>query len=340
MRSKVHILTTGGTIGHRSAEDGIAVMDFDPGRLASDIGLPDIDLEFREILQKGSMDIVPDDWTIIATATARLISEVPRGIVILHGTDTMHYTASALSFMLRDLSLPVVLTGSMRPGGDPGSDSLANLRDAICVAAHSDLAEVCVVFSADVKRTKGVIIRGARARKIHSYAINAFDSINIPPIGYVQDGKIALTELKANRRNSSKLRLATDLDQNVGLIKLHPAMTPKMLARNLHGVSGAVLEGTGVGHIKTDLQEVVARFNRPTVISTQAVYGGERLGLYDVDRYILDIPNIIPVRDMNSDTALVKLMWALKQDGDVRSIMQLNIAGEVSDFASIGPERE
>ena len=285
------------------------------------------------------MDIVPDDWKAIATATADVVSKEPRGVVILHGTDTLHYTASALSFMLRDLSLPVVFTGSMIPGGDIGSDFLANLRDAICVAAHSDLAEICVVFSADVKRAKGVIIRGSRARKVHSYAINAFDSINVPPIGYVQDGKIALTELKTNHRNSSKLRLTTELDRNVVLIKLNPAVTPEMLTQNLRAASGAVLEGTGIGHIKTDLQDVVARFSKPAVISTQTIYGGERLGLYDVDRYILGIPNIIPAGDMNSDTALVKLMWALKQNGDIKSIMQSNIAGEISDFASIRPER-
>jgi L-asparaginase type I len=310
-------------------------MNADPKELVAAIGLPDINLEFKAILRKGSMDIMPDDWKIIAAATADAISHQSIGVVILHGTDTMHYTASALSFMLQDLGVPVVLTGSMIPGGDTGTDALPNLRDAIRVAAHSDLAEVCIVFSADVERTKGVIIRGNRARKNNSNAINAFDSINVLPIGYVERGNIVLSNLEAKRRKPSKLRLTTDLDQNVVLIKLNPAVTSTILARQLGSASGAVLEGTGVGHIKTDLQKVVADFNKPTVISTQTIYGGERLGSYDVDRHILDISNVIPAGDMNSETALVKLMWALKQDGEVISIMRKDIAGEISEFGSM-----
>ena len=183
MKPKVVVLTTGGTIGHRSQQDGVAVMDFDPRGLIASIGLPDVDLEFRSIFRKGSMDIVPSDWVVLAEAVAQAVALRPRGVVILHGTDTMHYTASALAFMLRDLGVPVVMTGSMIPGGDSGSDAIPNLRDAIVVAAEADFAEVCVVFSADAKRTKGVIIRGCRARKVHSHAIDAFASINVPAIG-------------------------------------------------------------------------------------------------------------------------------------------------------------
>lgn len=328
--NKVIVLATGGTIGHRSGRDGVAVMDFVPQELLAQPLLADIDLDVKEVFRKGSMDIVPDDWKVIAAAVAQALSRDPRGVVILHGTDTMHYTAAVLSFMLQGLGVPVVLTGSMRPGGDSGSDALANLRDAICVAACADLAEVCVVFSADAERTRGVIIRGNRARKIRSRAIDAFASINAPPIGYVEDGQVVLTAAKEARRAPSALRVTTDLEQNVVLVKLAPATTASMLARQLQGAAGAVLEGTGVGHIRTDLQTVVADFARPAVISTQAVYGGERLGAYDVDRQILAIPNLIPAGDMVSETALVKLMWALAQGGDVKVLMRTNIAGEIS----------
>lgn len=331
MKPKVFVLTTGGTIAHRSKRGGPAVMDFNPEQLVSEIGLPDIELEFSGIIQKGSMNIVPDDWKIIAAATAEILMRRPGGIVILHGTDTMHYTAAALSFMLQDLSAPVVLTGSMIPGGDPGSDSPANLRDAVRVAAYSDFAEVCIVFSGDAERKTGLIIRGSRARKIHSSAINAFDSINVPPIGALDGDEIKYSGLKTNKRKPSDVKLTTDLNSNVALIKLHPAMTAEMLARSLEGASGAVLEGTGIGHVRADLLKVVASFGEPTVISTQTVYGGERLGLYDADKSILAIGNIIPGRDMNSETAVVKLMWALQQKGDVRSLMLTDIAGEISE---------
>lgn len=336
MKSKVFILTTGGTISQRSNEDGVAITGFKPEELASKMGVPNVEIEFKKLIQKGSKDIVPDDWRIIAVAIADALSKEPSGIVILHGTDTMHYTAAALSFMLQNLCVPIVLTGSIIPGGDRGSDSLPNLRDAIHVATHSDVAEVCIVFSADEVRTKGVIIRGNRARKTHSHAINAFESINVPPIGYIEDGKIVPTNLKINSRKSSKVKLSIDLDQNVVLIKLNPAVTPERLARQLHGASGAVLEGTGIGHMRSDLYNVVASFNKPVVMSTQTAYGGECLGLYEGDRYVLNISNVIPGGDMNSDTALVKLMWALKQ-GDVRLTMQTNIAGEISDGSPTSP---
>ena len=334
MSDKVIVLTTGGTIGHSSSMAGVAALDFDPRDLQSQLDVSGVCLQFKHVFRKGSMDIVPDDWQTMASAVFEAVEQRPAGIVILHGTDTLQYTASALTFMLGDCSLPIVMTGSMIPGGDAGSDSLANLRDAVTVAARADFAEVCVVFSADVERTEGIIIRGCRARKVHSGALNAFASINSLPIGHISNGRIVRTSLSVRSRGAVLRRAATSLDQNVVLIKLTPNMSPEMLARCLVGSSAAVLEGTGVGHIRTDLQSVVEKFGKPVVISTQAVYGGEKLGGYDVDRHILALNNVIPAGDMASETALVKLMWALRQGGDVKSIMRTNIAGEIAGDVS------
>jgi L-asparaginase type I len=330
MKPKVIVLTTGGTIEHRS-QNGAAVMDFDSRRLITAIGLTDIDVSFHSIFRKSSMDLVPNDWRLIAAAVAEALALEPQGIVILHGTDTLHYTAAALAFMLRGLSVPVVLTGSMIPGGDAYSDALPNLRDAAVVAAHADFAEVCVVFSGDAERTKGLIIRGCSAKKVRSHAIDAFASINAPPIGTITGAEIVRTSIATRPRGESQLSLAVDLDEDVGFIKITPNLTPHVLARYLQGASGAVLEGTGVGHLRAALQAVVTEFGKPTVISTQAVYGGERLGAYDVDRNILAIPNIIPAGRMTSEAALVKLMWVLGQGGDARSLMHRDIAGEFGD---------
>jgi L-asparaginase/Glu-tRNA(Gln) amidotransferase subunit D len=222
------------------------------------------------------------------------------------------------------------MTGSMTPGGDPGSDALPNLRDAVAVAALADFAEVCVVFA-------GKIIRGTRARKIHSHAADAFASINAPLLGTVVNGKIARGLLPAEPSSTSGLKLATRLDSNVMLIKLTPNLSAEALARYLGGTSGVVLEGTGVGHIRTDLQLTVARFGNPVVLSTQAVYGGEKLGAYEVDRAILALPNVIPAGDMLSETALVKLMWALGQGREIRAVMRTNIAGELQTATTDTP---
>jgi L-asparaginase type I len=280
------------------------------------------------------MDIVPADWHLLASAVSDAVAQRPTGIVVLHGTDTLHYTASALTFLLGECGVPVAMTGSMIPGGDAGSDALANLRDAVTVAANADFAEVCVVFSADPERSEGVIIRGCRARKVHSRAINAFASINAPPIGRVSAGRVLRTSLAVRPRGPARTRELSKLDENVALIKVTPNMTPEMLTKGLSGLSAAVLEGTGVGHIRTDLQPVVAQFGKPVVISTQTVSGGERLGMYDVDRHILALPNVIPGGDMLSETALVKLMWALGQSADVRAKMRTNIAGELGDLVT------
>lgn len=330
MKPKVYILTTGGTIAFQSRQDGLAVMDFRTEDLIRALDLPDVELEFKAVIQKGSMNILPEDWQVMATATAEVLKQSPQGVVILHGTDTMHYTASALSFMLQKLSVPVVLTGSMIPGGDDDSDACPNLRDAIYVATYADLAEVCIVFSNDSERKKGVIIRGCRARKIHSLAINAFASINFPPIGYIEKSKITFLDLPMRKRSDSRLTLKTNLNPNVVLIKLNPAITKAMLVRFLQGTAGVVLEGTGIGHLRSDLNEVIMAYAKPTVMSTQTIYGGEKLGMYDADKPILDIPHLIPARDMTSEAALVKLMWALGQKDDLKSIMQTNIAGEIS----------
>jgi L-asparaginase type I len=290
-----------------------------------------VNIHSNSIMQKGSAHMDFNDVVRIAEATAAAAKAGPKGVVILHGTDTMHYTASALSFMLKDLGLPVVLTGSMIPGGDPESDSLFNLQNAITVAAFADVAEVCIVFSADMEKKRGVIIRGCRARKISSIAMNSFISVNALPIGYVENGKISYTELEVRKRTEREIKLLTKLDSNVILLKQNPALTATILARFLSGASGAVIEGTGAGHIKADMIGVIESFKGPVVMSTQTIYGGVKWGMYPDDKLLLRAKNLIAAGDMTSETAFVKLMWALGHGGDVRSIMLTNIAGELTE---------
>ena len=329
MNAKVLVLTTGGTIAHSSRRGAAASLDFDPAELGSQLGITGVDIAFKQVFRKGSMDIVPGDWQVLASSILEAVAERPQGIVVLHGTDTLQYTASALSFMLGDCGVPVVITGSMIPGGDPDSDAHANLRDAITVAARAEFAEVCVVFSANRERSGAIIIRGCRARKIHSSAIDAFGSINCPPIGEVFGDKIVRTGLPVRPRGIARRSPAVAFNPNVVLVKLTPNLSPKTLARFLQGSSGAVLEGTGVGHIRTDLQPMIAQYRKPVILSTQTVYGGEQLGRYEVDQRILALSNVIPGGDMTSETALVKLMWALGQGAEVRIVMRTNIAGEL-----------
>lgn len=335
-RSKrVIVLTTGGTIAQRTQSGGAARPGFDPRLLADAGGDTSVQVEFRDIVKLASKDCRPEHWRLFSAEIAAALRDGADGVVMLHGTDTMHYTAAALSFMLRDAGKPIVLTGSMIPGGDPGSDSGPNLADAIRVAAFADLSEVCIVFSADDKRSSAAILRGNRARKIHSTGIAAFRSINLPPLGAVAGGKIELAPF-ARRRGDDRLTLAAALNPSVALVKIHPGLTPDMLASNLRGAKAAILEGTGVGHVQAAHHDVIAGFAGPVILATQTIDGGERLGLYESDKILLAIPNVVPARDMTPETAVVKAMWAIAQDCSSPAMLRADIAGESQ--AVIGAE--
>jgi L-asparaginase type I len=290
-----------------------------------------LDIPVKNIMQKGSANIVPEDWVKIAEAVVGAFKAGADGVVILHGTDTMHYTAAALSFFLSGLGKPVVMTGSIVPGVDRKSDALFNLNNAIDVAAFSNIAEVCIVFSADEKKNSGVIIRGCRAKKIHSTSLNAFDSINIQPIGFISNGSIQYTDLEITKRAERDLKLDSAYVPNVVLLKQNPALTAQALSKFIANASGAVIEGTGAGHLRKELIDTIASARLPVVISTQVLYGGVKWGLYASDKSYEQKDNIIPAWDMTSETALVKLMWALGKGGDIRSLMLKNVAGEITE---------
>ena len=331
MKPLIYLFSTGGTISEQSTKDGAVPLKGHEDWLLAHLEEGGITVRMKPApVAKGSAHLVPEDWKTIARAVADAIREGAHGVVVLHGTDTMQYTASALSFMLSGLTVPVVMTGSMIPGADPGSDAPFNVQNAVTVAAYSDLAEICIVFSADQRKSRGMILRGCRARKIHSTHLDAFTSVNLSPLGYVKEGKIIYTRVQRRKRGTAALKLSLDLDPNVVLVKQHPAITARGLEHLLEGASGAVLEGTGAGHLRTELHEVIASFNRPVVMTTQAIFGGVRWGMYASDQAYLGIKNLIPGGDMTGETALVKLMWALGQKGDVRSTMLTDFAGELN----------
>lgn len=330
MRKRVHVLAVGGTILSKSRDSSLGAEILGYDEVGLDIEVPGVECEIKRVMVKASFDLYPSDWITIAEAAYRSAKEGVDGIVILHGTDTMQYSASALSFMLQNPGIPIVFTGSMIPGGNPGSDAVSNARAAVRFAAYGDLGEVCVIFSEDEKAERKIVIRGTRAKKIHSYAVNAFASINSEPIGRVVGEHIELNPFRV-RRGDTEIKLKKEINPNAFLLKFTPAVTPEHLRRFLTMFDGLVIEGTGLGHVRTDeTLSVIGEGHKPVVLSTQCLYGGERLGIYALDKKILSTDNIIPARDMLPETALVKLMWALGQGGDVREIMLTNIAGEIS----------
>lgn len=327
--ARVALLTTGGTIGQRTRADGRSSPGADVHALINAAAVPDVHIEVAAPLEKASKEIRPDDWAHLCKAAAAAFETGVNGVVILHGTDTLQYTAAALSFMLSGLSAPIVVTGSMLPGGDPRSDAIPNLRDAIRTAAYADIAEVCVVFSQDQRRTGGIIIRGCCVRKLHSTSLNAFASVSVPPLGRIRFETIAWTRgVEHTSRAPRALVCSPSLDPDVLLVKVTPSLRPPALRRMLAGTKGVVIEGTGVGHVPSDWIAALSDYGQPVVVATQCPFGGEHLGSYAGDQALLALPNVIQASFMTSETALVKLMCCLARDGTA-TLMRTDLAGEL-----------
>jgi L-asparaginase type I len=321
----IHVLNTGGTISYAADGSGLSAS---PETLLADLDAPS-HVVYREILRKGSVNLTPGDWATIAEAAREALAAGADGVVVLHGTDTMVYTAAALSFLLQNLSVPVVLTGAMRPGGDPRGDARRNLRDALAVAARADLAEVSIVFA-------GAILRGNRARKRHSGALDAFASPNHPPLGVVENGRVRLEPGRVPRAPRGAPRYAPGLDANVCRLAYHPGTTAAFVASALASVDGAVIEGTGLGHLPTEggILEAIGMAAKPVVLVSACWQGGVGLGAYDIDREILAVGNIVPGEDLTPEAALVKLMWVLGRERGlerVKARMREPVAGELAE---------
>src|SRR5574341_352228 len=196
---RLHVFNTGGTISHAPAGGGGAELTHAPDRILAELGAPPGVL-YRELFRKGSVSMTPADWGTIATAVYEAVRGGTDGVVVFHGTDTMAFTAAALSFMLGNLPVPVVLTGSMLPGGAPGSDAPRNIRNALRVAANGDVGEVCIVFSDGQAGTGGLILRGNRARKMSSSSLRAFETPNYPVLGCVEGETLTYGEAARMRR--------------------------------------------------------------------------------------------------------------------------------------------
>jgi L-asparaginase/Glu-tRNA(Gln) amidotransferase subunit D len=170
MKRRVCVFTTGGTIATRVDEYGIARLGTSTIENLLAHADAEVEIEMKSLMDKESANLIPSDWKVLAKESARIIvrGEVD-GIVILHGTDTMHYTAAALSFMVQNPGIPIVLTGSMVPGSDPKSDAISNFQAALQIASESSIAEVCIVFSSNPGGRKKVVLRGCRARKVRSF---------------------------------------------------------------------------------------------------------------------------------------------------------------------------
>lgn len=326
-RPRVAILYVGGSIG--------MVRNQKTGRIESleSVGdfyryLPDIQrevsLEFFSLADVGSSEVTPEHWVHIAE-TIRDHYDAFEGFVIIHGTNTMGYTAAALSFALRDLSKPVILTGSLLPINDVGSDGRMNLVFAIR-AALLDIAEVCIVLGPKV-------LRGCRAKKAQQSIVQTFDSPRFPPLAEF-DTSVHMHPWRTVRRKR-RLLCSPAFDPNVVSITLHPGMPLKffdtLLAVQPHGI---VLRAYGLGMLPDELFPWVRKVTErkiPLLITSQLLRGYIDLHLYR-KQLTLEQLGVISGKDMTYECAVVKLMWALTQAKNprrLRELLERNLVGEM-----------
>ena len=336
----ISILATGGTIASRvDYITGGVHSAFSAEELIS--AVPELEeianIHGRQIFNKFSENIVPEDWIKIARVTASEIKKGVDGIVITHGTDTMGYTSAALAFMLKT-PIPVVLTGAQRSSDRGSSDAPLNLIHSAIVASKADLSEVVVVMHGETSDSFSLIHPGTRVRKLHTSRRDAFRTVNSRPLGRVSMKGI---EFLREPKSDNKLKLDTKLEERVFLLKYFPGLNPEVIDNLVKlDYNGIVIEGTGLGHTSELLFERIKDAIDSGVfiaMTSQTIFGRVNMNVYSTGRILQDI-GVIPCEDMLSETAYVKLMWCLghtKKPERLREMMLTNYAGEITERSRI-----
>ena len=334
-KKTISILGTGGTIA--------CYVDYRTGAVhpaysADDLAFsaPEIfdvcNVRARIVYQLLSENMEVDHWKRLAREIAKEFnSNAVSGVVVPHGTDTMSYTAAALSFMLKNLTGPVVLVGAQRSSDRPSSDAYQNLLDAALVASKTDIGEVVVLMHGESSDSHTVIHRGTKVRKMHTSRRDAFKSINVPPLGIVSNGEIKLMQGYRKRREGEVL-VDDKMERDVSIVYFYPGMEPDDIPRK----KGIVLMGTGLGHVSSRLiprlKELIDD-GTTIVMTSQCIYGRVNMNVYSTGRDLLKI-GVIPCEDMLPEVAYVKLMWVLAHATDreeIKRLMLTNLAGEISE---------
>jgi glutamyl-tRNA(Gln) amidotransferase subunit D len=329
----VALVSTGGTIA--------STVDYRTGAVtaqftAEDVlrAVPDLagmaNYRGRVVANILSENMTPDVWQDLARAVHEEIEAGADGVVVMHGTDTMQFTASALSFML-DTPVPVVFTGSQRSADRPSSD---NVMNAVCAveAATSDAAEVVVCMHEDESDERCALHRGTRVRKNHTSRRDAFETVGARPLGTVDydTGEVTFRREHAER-GETDLALAPELAGDVELLKFTPGTSEALLSA-VADAGGLVLEGTGLGHVHTDWMpriEDLVESDTTVVMTSQCVEGRVCDRVYDTGRDLLDA-GVVEAGDTLPGTAKVKLMWALANRDDPAAAMRESLAGELT----------
>lgn len=325
---KILLLATGGTIASIEGNEGLV-----PGLTVDDLllfvseSISNIEIDGKILMNIDSTNLQPEYWVKMANVIHENYNDYD-GFVITHGTDTLAYTSSALSYMLQDLKKPVVITGSQVPISFKRTDAKKNVTDALRLACE-DIGGVYVVFD-------GRVIVGTRAVKMRSKSYDAFESINYPYVAFINNNEVTYQWKPETTEKSFTLR--DELCTDVLLLKLYPGMKPEVFDYVKGLYKGVIIESFGNGGLPFEGRDLLSKIKElsemgiAVVITTQCLEEGADLLLYEVGRKVAQ-HQVILSGDMNTEAIVAKLMWALGKTEEleqVKRIIETPLAGDIT----------
>ena len=332
------IISTGGTISSR--------IDYNTGAVHPEFTAEDLYVSIPELSEMANIDtemisnihsedMSPENWSSIAEKIKDKSNKKYTGIIISHGTDTLAYTAAALSFSLLDLNIPIILVGSQRSSDRPSSDSNINIIGAVNFILKTRNKGVFIVMHSSTNDESVSIHLGARVRKNHTSKRDAFQSIDIKPIAEIKGNEITEENILLKINTGENLKNNIKFEKKVALLKFHPGFEPLIISDlKQRGYRGIILEGTGLGHVSKECYDIIQNCIKDGMIigmTSQCVWGRVRMTVYSSGRKLLQ-SGVIPLENMLSETALVKLMWILGNfNENKKELLVKNLAHEITE---------
>ena len=340
-KPNIVLLGTGGTIASRlDYRTGAVIPAFTPGELYGAVPeLADIcNLKTKKLFGIFSENMSGGEYIALAGAIGEEIENGVDGVLIGHGTDTMHHTAAVLSFMVQDLPVPVVMVGSQRSSDRPSSDAALNLRCGTFTAACGDIAEVTVCMFGPTSDSYNLLHRGTRVRKMHSSYRDTFRTIGDIPLAIVTPNKFSPFRNDYKKRDKTrKPKIISTFEEMVTILYYYPGMRPDIIEALVEkGYKGIVIAGTGLGHVNTPLYKPLKKAidqGMAVYMTVQTLWGYVQMYVYDTGRDLMHI-GVVPLANMLPEVAFVKLSWALGQTDDldeVERIMLTPINNEITE---------
>jgi glutamyl-tRNA(Gln) amidotransferase subunit D len=341
---KVKLFGTGGTIASRlDYRTGAVIPAFTPGELYGAVPeLADIcNLNTEKLFAVFSENMGPEQYKTLAVSIGKEIENGVDGIVIGHGTDTLHYTAAALTYMVQNTPVPIVLVGSQRSSDRPSSDAALNLMHAMTAAGHGDIAEVMVCMFGPTSDEYGFLHRGTRVRKMHSSYRSTFRTIGDIPLATVtRKGVVPLKKNFKPRRRDRDVKIMPYFEEKVAMIYYYTNMQPDMIDSLVdNGYKGIIIIGTGLGHVNKPLYPAIERATKKGVaiyMTVQTIWGYVHMFVYDTGRDLM-AKGVVPAENMLPEIAYIKLGWALGQTDDLEKVKDIMLTPINDDITQREP---